>query len=173
MQGKYLLLVCLVLIVTGCTHPETHIVKGPQPQPAVLGCMDTNATNFYPLATMSDATQCRYVTDSVTGVYDVIDTALDYTSMGPRTTTANVVVTVTRVGKKGLHFSAVVGCSSCPDGVSYDPSTNHFGFSYYSDPYTNVSCSGYFYGNVMHYSGGVHNSLASLTPSNHGRGIKR
>jgi hypothetical protein len=173
MQGKYLWLVCFVWVVSGCSHPENHIVGGAQPKPPVLGCMDTNATNYYPLATISDVTQCRYVTDSVTGVYDVIDTALDYTSMGPRTTITNVAVEVTRVGKKGLHFSAAVGGSDAPNGVSYNASTHHFGYSYYPDAYTNISGSGYFDGNVLYYSASIFNSMASLTPSNHGRGIKR
>ncbi len=166
-------LLSLALLSVACKHSPQHSVV-PQAQPQeICGCMDVNALNHDPKATKCDPSQCKYAIDSVTGVYDIVDTYAYFTFMGPDTVISNMTLTVSRGSASALLFDTLLKCGNCPDGIPYNKADHSFSYSYYTDPYTSSGGSGYFEGKVLHYRWRVSNSLSSYTPVRWGSGVKR
>lgn len=164
-----MLLCGIVLMWASCTHPAAQIAVPSE----TTGCKDANALNYDATATKADATLCKFATDSVVGIYDVQDTFLSYTSMGPVQTHGRKAIVVTRGADGKLAFSDEQQTSDCQCGINYTPGTRRFSYVNYSDPYTSSNMDGYFLGDTIYYRKWINSTMSSYTPSNRGRGAKR
>lgn len=172
MQKRTLTSLLLATLVSlfSCHHPAGHIAEPAE----ICGCMDIKALNNNPVATKCDPTQCRYAIDSVTGIYDVVDTYVVYTSRGPDTFVTNMAITVTRESSSALLFDNILVCAKCTNGgIGYTQASHSFFYSSYSDPYTSNTGEGKFVGNTIRYKQQIINSFSGITPSHRGSGVKR
>jgi len=174
MRQCLLTVAVLVFAAMACKRPTQDLATPVPPKPEVCGCIDTAALNYNSKATKTDGTQCKYAIDSVCGIYDVTDTQMVFTSIGPDTTVGTFSLTVTRSGASSLLFDAVLICDKCTKGaIPYYASYKGFAYTSYSDPYTSNNGSGHFDGDTIYYQQRITNSLSSYTPTRWGRGVKR
>lgn len=159
----------ICLFFAACTHPAAQIATPSE----TTGCKDADALNYDATAKKADATLCKFVTDSVIGTYDVQDTFLSYTSMGPVQTYGRKAIVVTRGADGKLIFSDEQQRADCQCGIQYTPGTRRFHYSKYSDPYTSNNIDGYFLGDTIYYRQYFSSSMSSFTSSSRGRGAKR
>lgn len=166
---RTLLLTVAVSTMIACTHKNRQIAM-----PETEGCLDSTALNYTPDVTRSNPTLCKYAIDSVTGIYDVTDTFIWFTGMGPDTAISNMPITLTRHSATALLFDTLLKCATCAGGgIPYNNEFHVFSYTSYSDPYTANSGQGYIIGNTIQYKQIIYSSMSSYTPSHRGRGTKR